>query len=96
VDSPSGFGVACISSQAVVRVMEKPVIPPSNLAICGIYVFSSDIFLAIERIEPSARGELEITDAIQRLIDDGGHVVPHLISGRWKDVGRPQDMIEAN
>lgn len=96
VRSPSGFGVACISSQAVVRVVEKPAVPPSNLAICGIYVFSSDIFSAIERIEPSARGELEITDAIQRLIDDGGHVVPHVVTGWWKDVGRPQDMIEAN
>ena len=96
VRSPSGFGVACISSQVVVRVVEKPAVPPSNLAICGIYVFSSDIFSAIERIEPSARGELEITDAIQRLIDDGGHVVPHVVTGWWKDVGKPKDFIEAN
>ena len=95
-DSPQRFGVACISNQAVVRVVEKPAVPPSNLAICGTYVFGEEIFSAIERIVPSARGELEITDAIQRLIDDGGHVVPHVVTGWWKDVGRPQDMIEAN
>ena len=62
----------------------------------GVYLFSPAVFGAIERIKPSARGELEITDAIQRMIDDGARVVPHVITGWWKDTGRLEDMLEAN
>ncbi|MCX6096839.1 MAG: glucose-1-phosphate thymidylyltransferase, partial [Candidatus Bipolaricaulota bacterium] len=96
VEDPCRFGVARVERGRIVKLVEKPTDPPSNLAIAGIYVFSSVIFSAIERIVPSTRGELEITDAIQRLIDDGGRVIPHTITGWWKDVGRPDDMIEAN
>jgi glucose-1-phosphate thymidylyltransferase len=96
VEDPRRFGVARVERGRIVELAEKPTDPPSNLAIAGIYVFSPVIFSATERIVPSARGELEITDAIQRLIDDGGRVIPHTITGWWKDVGRPDDMIEAN
>ncbi len=96
VDDPERFGVAEIEDGKIVNLIEKPDRPPSNLAIVGSYLFEKEIFDAIEEIEPSDRGELEITDAIARLISEGGKVTPSRIKGWWLDVGRPSDTIEAN
>jgi len=97
VDNPTQFGVATLDDNGkVVRMVEKPTDPETNLAIIGIYLFTTEIFAAIERIEPSARGELEITDAFQLLIDEGRPIDSHRVDGWWKDTGRPEDIIEAN
>ncbi len=96
VSEPSHFGVAQVEGGRIVKLVEKPARPVSKLAIVGAYAFSPAIFAAISWIRPSARGELEITDAIQRLVDDGRLVLPHQISGWWRDVGRPSELLAAN
>lgn len=97
VDNPEQFGIADIDSQGNVReLIEKPDNPPSDLALIGIYVFSPAIFDVIERLEPSWRGELEITDAIQLLLEDGHKIDSHIVKGWWKDTGKPEDILEAN
>src|SRR5512132_4097346 len=96
VPNPNQFGVAELRHGQVVRLVEKPKTPPSNLALVGVYMFDSTIFAAVKAIVPSPRGELEITDAIQWLIDHGYLVRPHVIEGWWKDTGRLEDMLEAN
>lgn len=96
VKDPSQFGIAELKDGAVVRVLEKPKTAPSNLAIVGVYAFDSAIFPAIERTTPSARGELEITDAIQNLIDAGHRVLPFILRRWWKDTGRPADVLDLN
>ncbi|MFW5696298.1 MAG: sugar phosphate nucleotidyltransferase, partial [Phototrophicaceae bacterium] len=77
-------------------MVEKPKDPPSNLAICGVYLLRASIFDAISRIKPSWRNELEITDAIQTLISDGGKVSPYILQGWWIDAGKPDAIIQAN
>ena len=96
VDDPTAFGVAELEGEKVVRLVEKPEDPPSDMALVGVYLFSPAIFDAARRLEPSARGELEITEAIQILIDDGLEVRSEVVSGWWKDTGQLSDMLEAN
>jgi glucose-1-phosphate thymidylyltransferase len=96
VKNPSEFGVAELAGDRVVRLEEKPRQPKSDLALVGVYLFGSSIFTAVNAIKPSARGELEITDAIQHLISAGKRVRSHVISGWWKDTGKVDDMLEGN
>jgi glucose-1-phosphate thymidylyltransferase len=97
VQNPGAFGVAEIDNVGhVVKLTEKPKIPSSDLALVGVYMFRSNIFQAIDKIKPSWRGELEITDAIQELVSMGLEVSSHIISGWWKDTGKPEDLLEAN
>jgi glucose-1-phosphate thymidylyltransferase len=96
VPNPQEFGVAELRDGRVVRLVEKPKTPPSDLALVGIYMFDDHVFDAARAISPSWRGELEITDAIQRLIDGGLTVRPHVIEGWWKDTGKLEDLLEAN
>ena len=90
------FGVAELEGGRVVRLIEKPANPPSDLALVGVYMFDKNVFKAAHAIKPSARGDLEITDAIQYLIDKGYRVESHIVSGWWKDTGKLEDMLEAN
>jgi glucose-1-phosphate thymidylyltransferase len=96
VPDPGNYGVAELDGERVVRLVEKPEHPPSDLALVGVYMFGPSIFEAVKAIEPSGRGELEITDAIQWLIDGGKRVESHRVSGWWKDTGQLDDMLEAN
>ena len=96
VPDPQNFGVAELDGDRVVRLVEKPAEPATDLALVGVYMFTAAIHDAAEAIEPSGRGELEITDAIQHVVDDGKRVEPHIVRGWWKDTGRLDDMLEAN
>jgi glucose-1-phosphate thymidylyltransferase len=96
VPDPQMFGVAELHEGKVKRLVEKPKTPMSDLALVGVYMFGPAIFDSVKRIRPSFRNELEITDAIQDLIDRGLTVTPHLVDGWWKDTGKLEDMLEAN
>ncbi len=102
VPDPENYGVAELEPSAagetgrVVRLVEKPSEPATDLALVGVYMFTAQVHEAARAIEPSPRGELEITDAIQHLVDSGLRVEPHIVRGWWKDTGRLEDMLEAN
>jgi glucose-1-phosphate thymidylyltransferase len=90
------FGVAEFDGERLVRVVEKPPVPPSDLAVIGIYMFTPRVFEAIAEIKPSARGELEITDTIQWLLDRGSEVRAEVVAGEWIDTGKHDDLLAAN
>ena len=97
VSNPQSFGIAVVDDKGdVVKLVEKPKDPPSDLALVGVYMFRTQIHEAVRAIKPSGRGELEITDAIQWLVDNKYSVKPHLVTGYWKDTGRLEDMLECN
>jgi glucose-1-phosphate thymidylyltransferase len=96
VDDPQSYGVAELDGERIVRLVEKPKDPPSNLALVGVYLFAPPIFDAARALKPSWRGELEITEAIQSLIEAGKTVRSEVVSGWWKDTGQLADMLEAN
>jgi glucose-1-phosphate thymidylyltransferase len=102
VPDPQNYGVAELAKAGpgevgrVLRLVEKPARPASDLALVGVYMFTAAVHQAARAIKPSARGELEITDAIQQLVDGGLRVEPHVVRGWWKDTGRLEDMLEAN
>ena len=96
VPDPQNYGVAELRDGAVQRLVEKPAKPATDLALVGVYMFTPPIHAAARAIKPSERGELEITDAIQYLVDQGKRVEPHIVRGWWKDTGRLDDMLEAN
>mgnify|MGYP006272487705 CR=1 FL=1 len=96
VEKPELYGIVMLENDRVVRLLEKPKDPPTDLAAIGIYIFTPEIHEVIENLQPSARGELEITDSIQGLIDRGKQVEHHVVEGWWIDAGNPDDMIEAN
>lgn len=96
VDTPQSFGVAELVDGRVARVVEKPRQPPSDLAVIGVYIFDQHVFEAVQQLRPSARGELEITDTIQYLIDKGLSVQAQELDRYWMDTGKMGDILEAN
>jgi len=96
VQNPQQYGVAVLKNGTVVRLVEKPRDPPSDLALVGIYMFDKNVFEAVNAIRPSWRNELEITDAIQYLVDHKFQVCPYVHSGWWIDTGAAGDMLDAN
>jgi glucose-1-phosphate thymidylyltransferase len=96
VSEPEHFGVAELDGDRVVRLVEKPQSYVSDLALVGVYLFDPTVFDAIDQLKPSWRNELEITEAIQLLIEEGKTVRAEMVSGWWKDTGRPEDLLEAN
>jgi len=97
VDEPSRYGIVDIDDEGdVTQLVEKPDDPPNNLALIGVYVFTPAIFDQIEGLRKSWRGEYEITEAIQGLLNDGQRIQSHVVHGWWKDTGKPEDILHAN
>ncbi len=96
VENPSRFGIVDVKEGRIIKIMEKPKNPPTNLAVTGIYFLTPKIFDVIERLKPSWRNELEITDALQMLLEEGNKITYNIITDYWKDTGTPEDIINAN
>ncbi len=96
VEDPSRFGIADVNNDKIIKIVEKPKNPKSNLAVIGVYFLSPKIFDIIDRLKPSWRGELEITDALQMMMDDGLNLTYDTVTGWWKDTGTPEDILHAN
>ena len=96
VDNPTQFGIADIEGNRVKKIMEKPKNPPTNLAVIGVYLLTEKIFDVIKRLKPSWRNELEITDALQMLLEEGNKISFEIITNYWKDTGTIDDIIDAN
>ena len=96
VDNPSRFGIADVKDQKIIKIMEKPKNPPTNLAVTGIYFLTAKIFDIISRQKPSARNELEITDALEMLLKENNNISYDMITDYWKDTGTPEDILNAN
>ena len=96
VDNPSRFGIADVKEGKILKIMEKPKNPPTNLAVTGIYFLTPKIFDVIDRLKPSDRNELEITDALQMLLEEGHNISYNIVTDYWKDTGTPEDIIHAN
>jgi glucose-1-phosphate thymidylyltransferase len=96
VDNPTRFGIADVKDGKIIKIMEKPKNPPSNLAVTGIYFLTYPIFDVITRLKPSWRDELEITDALEMLLEEHHKITYHKVTDYWKDTGTPEDIIHAN
>ncbi len=96
VEDPRALGVAVVKDGQITQLVEKPEVPPSNLAVAGVYVFDSKIHDVITDLPRGAKNEYQITDAIQKLIEEGGVVTPVEVNGWWKDTGMPDDLLDAN
>ncbi|OWP57192.1 MAG: glucose-1-phosphate thymidylyltransferase [Thermoplasmatales archaeon B_DKE] len=96
VNDPKRFGIAEVEGKKIIKLVEKPKEPKSNLAIAGVYFLNRKIFPIIKMLKPSARGELEITDAIQNLITEGSRVTFSVIHGWWKDTGTVDEFLDCN
>jgi glucose-1-phosphate thymidylyltransferase len=96
VDNPSRFGIADIKDGKIIKIIEKPKVPPTNLAVTGIYFLTPIIFDIIKRLKPSWRNELEITDALDMLLNEKHSITYKMITDYWKDTGTPEDIINAN
>lgn len=96
VDNPSRFGIADIENGKIKKIIEKPKEPPTNLAVIGVYLLTPKIFDIINRLKPSWRNELEITDALQMLLEENNNIIYNTVSENWKDTGTPKDIIQAN
>ena len=96
VDNPSRFGIATIENDKITKILEKPKDPPSNLAVTGIYFLTPIIFDVIDNLKPSGRNELEITDALDILLEKNHNISFEMITDYWKDTGTPEDILNAN
>jgi glucose-1-phosphate thymidylyltransferase len=96
VENPTRFGIADIKNGKIIKIIEKPKEPPTNLAVIGVYLLTPKIFDIINRLKPSWRNELEITDALQMLLEENNKIIYNTVSENWKDTGTPEDIIQAN
>jgi len=96
VENPTRFGIADIKNGKIQKIIEKPKEPPTNLAVIGVYLLTPKIFEIISRLKPSLRNELEITDALQMLLEENNKIIFNTVSENWKDTGTPEDIIQAN
>ena len=96
VDNPTQFGIADIKNEQIIKILEKPENPPTNLAVTGIYLLTPKIFEIIDNLKPSWRNELEITDALDMLLQQKFKIIYHMITDYWKDTGTPNDILNAN